>query len=392
MSRVAFINAGHGNATAGAHAWKTSTFSLHASRTMEGMRKTAAAFSDPLKDAFDCACKVGGGSFLTYDAIMRFLCSVGVLLEPGQEQPPLLFMGGALPRLARVEVLQLLSSALASSSRPASASSSRPSSAKVARLADSNSNSNYVTLQNFVDCMLLVCSALLSQLNLQVFALNGDISQYLSLCLNSVLSAALGHDVQPQQQLDEGDDASSEAKMLSSIQRFPPPLVARVMSVLRQGSLQNAVTIHSLRACVSHMQLQTLLDDATLLKMFEEAAGGGDGLTLHHLTIATSTQFKYRRYTQQWRRLFEAIIRAKALPVNAPPQPVPLLNLQKLAGAAAPPAQSLQRKLSAHLLNPGYRMRPAAAPRFPSAPLFRYYPLFSPPPPPVCTVLTPSPP
>ncbi len=353
--------------TASSNASKTGSVSLHVSRTIEGMRRTADSFSSALKDAFDCACKFSSGAHLTPDAMMRFLCSVGVLLEPGQEQPLLLFMGSTLPRLARVQVLQLLSLAHVPSCRPVSASSSRPSSAKALKLTDSNSNS--MTLRNFVDCVLLLCDALLAQLDLQVFALNGDISQHMSLCLSSVLSAALGHDVQPQQQQIEGDNSGNENPVLSSIQRFPPQLVTRVMSVLRHGSLNNAVTMQSLQACAAQLQLQPPLDDTTLAKMFEEASGGSDSLTLHHLTIATSTQFKYRRYTQQWRRLFEAVIRAKALPVNAMPQPVPLLNLQKIAGAtAAPAAQLLQRKLPSYLVNHSYRMRPAAAPRYFSLP------------------------
>lgn len=359
MSRVGFLN---GGPDANPQAWSGSGAPMHCSRTTEGMRRTAAAFGTALKDAFACACKFSSGPLLTHDAMMRFLCSVGVLLEPGTEQPLLLFMGAALPRLARVDVLRLLPLAQsAPSSRPSSASSLRPPSAKVSKLSDSSSSS--LTFQNFVDCVLLVCNALLQQLNLQVYTVNGDISQHLSLCLNSVLSAALGHDVQPQP-LDS-DDAQGDSSVLSSIQRFPPHLVARVMAVLRHGSVDSCVTVHSLRAAAAQLPLQPLLDDATLNSMFEEAAGGGNGLTLHHLTIATSLQFKYRRYTQQWRRLFEAVIRAKTLPVNAAPQPVPLLNLQKITAAAPPSAAHvLQRKPHALVLTSSFRMRPAAAPRY----------------------------
>jgi hypothetical protein len=363
MSRVAFVNGGPDNLAASAYAWNAGGASLHVSRTIEGMRKTASAFNVALKDAFARACKFGSGSSLTHDSMIRFLCSVGVLLEPGKDQPPLMFMGNTLPQLARVDVMRLLPLAQASSSRPSSASSyPRPSSAKVANPGDHNSIS--MTLANFVDCLLLVCHALLLQLNLQVFTTNGDIGQHLSLCLNSLLTAALGHDVQPHAQR-EGDDVGGEhSGVLSSIQRFPPHLVARVMAVLRHGSLDNTVTIHSLRACASQLPLQQPLDDDTLTKMFEEAASGGDGLTLHHLTIATSTQFKYRRYTQHWRLLFDAVIRAKSLPVNAVPQHVPLLNLQKITAGAPPLAHLMQRKSSAHFLNSSVRMRPAAAPRF----------------------------
>jgi hypothetical protein len=361
MSRVGFLN---GCPDANPQALSGSGAPMHCSRTTEGMRRTAAAFGNALKDAFACACKFSSGPLLTHDAMMRFLCSVGVLLEPGTEQPLLLFMGGALPRLARVDVLRLLPLAQsASSSRPSSASSFRPPSAKVCKLGDSSSSS--LTFQNFVDCVLLVCNALLLQLNLQVYNVNGDISQYMSLCLNSVLSAALGHDVQPQPQLLDSDDAAGDSSVLSSIQRFPPHLVARVMAVLRLGSVDSSVTVHSLRAAAAQLPLQPPLDDATLTSMFEEAAGGGNGLTLHQLTIATSLQFKYRRYTQQWRRLFEAVIRAKTLPVNAAPQPVPLLNLQKITAAAPPSAAHvLQRKPHALVLTSSFRMRPAAAPRY----------------------------
>ena len=265
------------------------------SRTVEGMRRTAAAFQDALNEAFECACKFGSGSTLTHDAMMRFLCSVGVFSEPGREQQPLMYMGIALPQLARMDVMRLLPSAQAqASSRPASASlsrpsSARPSSAKVAKMNEAPSTS--MSFQLFVDAVVQVCNALLLQLQLHVYAVNGDISQHLSLCLNSLLSAALGHHVQPQ--LPQDDDDSGVRSMLSSLQRFPPHLVARVMAVLRHGSSDADISLANLRACALQLPLQPPLDDVTLTKMFEEASGGRDGLTLQQLTIATSTQFKY---------------------------------------------------------------------------------------------------
>jgi hypothetical protein len=366
MSRVGFLKDGAENLAAGSSAAIPPGALMHVSRTTEGMRRTAAAFSDALKDAYVCACKFGSGSSLTHDSMMRFFSSLGVFSEPGKDQALLLFMGSTLPQLDRLDVVRLFSAVQAPSATPTSASHCRPSSAKAAHC---EFNSNNITFQNFVDVVLLVCDALLVQLNLQVYMVNGDISQHLSLCLNSFLSAALGHDVQPQQQLAVGDDTGCERSALSSIQRFPPHLVSRVMAVLRNGSFDNFVTIYNLRACASQLPLQPPLDDTTLTNMFEEAAGGGDRLTQHHLTIATSMQFKYRRHTQHWRRLFEAVIRAKALAVTAAPQPVPLLNLQKIASAAPPPpVQLLQRKMTASLMNSGFRMRPAGAPR--CAPFF----------------------